>query len=356
MTSCGGGAFPATTCSIPATGTGNLLVVAFSSLYGTTPSISGVTDSAGNTYTEAGSARAVDSAANQMLDIWYARNSKGGATSVTINPNPSGSSGGAVIWEFSGVDPNSPLEQTTVLNTQPATTTPSGAPVATTSSSDIIVSVMVPSGSVTGLHAGNAFTNDFAGFYGVGWAHMITAGGGAYAAQWDTSSGTYASATVAFRANTAVVNSCDLASPYGVVDATDVAAAKNMALGVTRCTANIVGPNVCDVVMVQRVINASLGGACVTGTSGGGATTASHSVSLTWLASTSTDVTGYRVYRSTTSGGPYTALVTLGNTTSYTDSAVSGGTTYYYVVKALSSSSLESTWPSNQAQAVVPTP
>src|SRR6185436_3982913 len=46
-------------------------------------------------------------------------------------------------------------------------------------------------------------------------------------------------------------------------------------------------------------------------------------------------ITGYRVYRGTSSGGE-TLLTTLGNVTSYTDAA-SNGTTYYYQVTALNS-------------------
>src|SRR5262245_49152830 len=73
-TSCGSGAYPATVCTVPATAAGNLIVVAWSSSFGTTPTISGMTDNVGNTYVEAGPARAVDTSAKQMVDIWYAKN------------------------------------------------------------------------------------------------------------------------------------------------------------------------------------------------------------------------------------------------------------------------------------------
>src|ERR1700692_2067508 len=74
VTSCGSGAFPATTCTIPATGSGNLIVVAWASTWGTTPTVASMSDNAGNTYVEAGNARAVDST-NDMVDFWYAKNS-----------------------------------------------------------------------------------------------------------------------------------------------------------------------------------------------------------------------------------------------------------------------------------------
>jgi fibronectin type 3 domain-containing protein len=79
-----------------------------------------------------------------------------------------------------------------------------------------------------------------------------------------------------------------------------------------------------------------------------------HSVTLSWTASTSTDVSGYNVYRGTVSGGPYTILnVSLVPGTTYTDSDVQSGQTYYYVVTAVNSSGVEST-DSNQASAVIP--
>jgi Abnormal spindle-like microcephaly-assoc'd, ASPM-SPD-2-Hydin len=78
-----------------------------------------------------------------------------------------------------------------------------------------------------------------------------------------------------------------------------------------------------------------------------------QSVNLSWKASSS-DVIGYRVYRSDSSGSGYSALNgTAVSGLSYTDSSVSSGTTYYYVVTAVDSAGVESVY-SNQATAVVP--
>jgi len=87
--------------------------------------------------------------------------------------------------------------------------------------------------------------------------------------------------------------------------------------------------------------------------SGGAAT--SHSVSLSWRASTST-VIGYNIYRGTKSGGPY-ALINGSPeaSTNFADTSVTGGTTYYYVVTAVNSKGVESVY-SNQAVATVPSP
>jgi titin len=59
-------------------------------------------------------------------------------------------------------------------------------------------------------------------------------------------------------------------------------------------------------------------------------------VSLAWSASTG--ATGYNVKRATTSGGTYTTIVTGVTATSYTDTGVTNGTTYYYVVAAVNAS------------------
>ncbi len=59
-------------------------------------------------------------------------------------------------------------------------------------------------------------------------------------------------------------------------------------------------------------------------------------VALTWNASTG--ATGYNVYRGTTSGGENTTPIATGiATTSYTDTGLANGTTYYYEVKAVNS-------------------
>src|SRR3972149_643473 len=62
-----------------------------------------------------------------------------------------------------------------------------------------------------------------------------------------------------------------------------------------------------------------------------------NSINLSWTPSVSSGATEQRVYRSTTTGGPYNLVNTiLNNTTStYTDSTgLTNGTTYYYVIRA----------------------
>ena len=79
----------------------------------------------------------------------------------------------------------------------------------------------------------------------------------------------------------------------------------------------------------------------------------SHLASIVWTASTSA-VMGYNVYRSAISGGSYIKLTTnVVSATSYSDSSVQAGQTYYYVVTALNSSNVESVF-SNQVSATIP--
>lgn len=345
VTSCGPQTFPAT-CTIPSTGSGNVLVAAWTSASGGGgATIATVTDNQGNIYAEASGARATDASANTMADIWYAENSVAGATSVTITPSPSGTSGTAVIWEFSGVEPFSALDQTTVLNSQAATTTPLGAAVVTNSPAEVIVSVANVSGTVTGMKSGNAFTSDST-VGGDGWAHFIATSSGAYTPQWKMStSGTFCSSTVSFKAASSGGGACDL-NQDGAVNVVDVQLAVNIDIGLISCPADVNG-GVCGSNLVQQIVTAALGGGCTA--------TVSHSVSLTWTASTSPSIAGYNIYRSTTNGGPYTQLnSSLVNTTSYTDTNVTAGQTYYYVTTAIDTSNNQSAY-SNQAQATVPT-
>jgi Fibronectin type III domain len=65
------------------------------------------------------------------------------------------------------------------------------------------------------------------------------------------------------------------------------------------------------------------------------ATGAKKKIMLSWTQSTSTGITQNRIYRSQSSGGPFTAIALIGANTSYTDTQAVSGTTYYYAVTAL---------------------
>jgi hypothetical protein len=80
-----------------------------------------------------------------------------------------------------------------------------------------------------------------------------------------------------------------------------------------------------------------------------------HSVTLNWTASVSKGV-GYRVYRATRSGGPYT-IVQMAPiyVTSFTDSTVQAGQTYFYVVTSVDKVANESAF-SKEISVKIPTP
>jgi hypothetical protein len=81
-----------------------------------------------------------------------------------------------------------------------------------------------------------------------------------------------------------------------------------------------------------------------------------HSATLNWVASTSSRLVGYNVYRSTTSGGPYTKVnSTPISGTHYTDSNVQAGQTYYYVTTSVDFRGNESAY-SEQVAVLIPTP
>ncbi|BBI32670.1 fibronectin type III domain-containing protein [Cohnella abietis] len=73
------------------------------------------------------------------------------------------------------------------------------------------------------------------------------------------------------------------------------------------------------------------------------------SIVLNW--STVTGATSYIVQRSTTVGGPYTAIASNVSGTTYSDTSAVAGTTYYYVVLAVNSNGQSG--PSNEASAKI---
>jgi len=351
VTPCGPGSFPGAACAVPATGSGHLIVVGIQVGSGanTATTISSITDNVGNAYFEAGGARSIDTAAGSVVDIWYAKNSAAGGNTLNINPTANIQNAGVVVWEFSGTDPNAPLDQAAALNSQASSANPLGAPVTLQSANEVVIGLAAVSGVITGIFSGNAFTSDST-LKQSGWTHLITSAAGSYSPQWVANPpGTYSASTVSFIAavSGSGVDPCDL-NDDGVVNILDANLAVSMSLGQAPCTANIDGNDVCNVVVVQRVVNAANGGTCVTGNS--------HDVSLSWTASTSPNVAGYNVFRGLVSGGPYTQLNSaLVPAVTYSDNDVEAAQTYYYVTTAVDNNNNSSVF-SNEASAVIPSP
>ncbi|MGC2182633.1 MAG: choice-of-anchor D domain-containing protein [Terriglobales bacterium] len=112
------------------------------------------------------------------------------------------------------------------------------------------------------------------------------------------------------------------------------------ASGVASGSISLAG-NAGDTLVVESLIGSATGAA-------------QHSVALSWNPSTSS-VVGYNIYRSTSSGGPYTKLTAaLEPSTNYVDISVQSGQTYYYVNTAVDSHGAESKY-SAPVRAVIPT-
>ena len=76
--------------------------------------------------------------------------------------------------------------------------------------------------------------------------------------------------------------------------------------------------------------------------SGDGIAATTHSVELSWAASTSAGVVGYNVYRAISTGGYSKLDSSIVTGLKYTDVTVTAGTTYKYVVTAVDSLGMES--------------
>jgi hypothetical protein len=101
-------------------------------------------------------------------------------------------------------------------------------------------------------------------------------------------------------------------------------------------------------------LNVTVNGANQTGANFTATPAVTHSVALTWSPSVTTTVTGYNVYRTTTSGSNYARInSTLVSMMAYTDNSVQNTTTYYYVATSVDSTGLESAF-STEVAAMIP--
>jgi fibronectin type 3 domain-containing protein len=83
-----------------------------------------------------------------------------------------------------------------------------------------------------------------------------------------------------------------------------------------------------------------------------------HTVNLSWNASTSSNVAGYNVYRAVfqTSCSSYSKINSVLNTsTLYTDASVSNGTSYCYASTAVNTSNEESGYSNIVSNVQIPT-
>ena len=190
-----------TSLTIPATVTGNLIAVAI--MVNANASVANVSDNASggsNTYVSAG-ARAT--LGGLSTEIWYAVNSRSGATVVTPTFVGSPTHVEITVWQVSGVS-MLPPDATNISTGTVVTNTP-GPAVTTTQAGDFVLSaIFAGNTSFTRISTGNEFTNDVK-TGGNGWAHITSnsSSAGTHQASWYTAApaGKYCASTVAFLPN-----------------------------------------------------------------------------------------------------------------------------------------------------------
>jgi hypothetical protein len=134
----------------------------------------------------------------------------------------------------------------------------------------------------------------------------------------------------------------------GFTGAVTLAAGQSLSLTVTfapTTTGSLSG----SVTVTSNAANSPL----IISLSGSGTAPASYSVTLSWTPSSST-YAGFNVYRGSQSGGPYAKVNSaLISTTSYADTSVASGQSYYYVATEVDSAGDESAY-SSQVCANIP--
>jgi hypothetical protein len=188
-----------TSLTIPATGAGNLIAVAI--MFNGTTSVASVSDNASrgsNIYVSAG-ARA--NIGQFSVEIWYALNSRSGATVVTPKFVASPTHVEITTWQVSGISTLAP-DVTNIASGSVVSNNTAGPAVTTSQAGDFIISVLfAATASFSGISSGNEFTNDFR-TNGNGWAHITgtSSRAGTHHASWFTSTpiGVYCASTVAF--------------------------------------------------------------------------------------------------------------------------------------------------------------
>jgi hypothetical protein len=139
-------------------------------------------------------------------------------------------------------------------------------------------------------------------------------------------------------------------SATGISAGLVLSSGQSATLGVTfapAATATVTG----SIVITSNAANSPL----TISVTAAGVLSVAHSVTLSWTPSTSAAVVTYNVYRSTTSGGPYSLISSVhAPAVAFADTNVQAGVTYFYVVTAVDGAGNESVF-SNQTSATVPT-
>jgi IPT/TIG domain-containing protein len=256
-----------------------------------TSTVSSVTDSKGNSYTLAVGPTRITGVTQS---IYYAKNIVGGSNTVTVTFNQTAAFPNVNVLEYSGLSTTNPLDVFSSASGS-GTTANSGA-ATTTSANELIFGAGSTSNAFTA--AGSGFSNRIINSFGDISEDQIVSNTGSYNATATLTSGTWVMQMVAFRAS-----------------------------GQAQSPPPPPPPPPPD---------------------------PRHSVSLFWDAP-ATAAAYYKVYRGTVTGGSYSLLSTNVTSTTYEDSTVQSGATYYYVTTTVNAAGLESIF-SNELKSVIPTP
>jgi len=207
-------ASPYTACNLTtAAPAGSTIIVGFATYNnaGTSSTMTGVTDSNGDTFLQVANARSTStqSGSGYWDDFWYAPNLPAQVTSVSPKPSQT-VSGNLFVWVVSNV--NSVNAAGAENATTSTSSTPVGAAVTTTAAATFIAALLHPdiNGNPTTVNA--PFISDSV-VDGMGWAHLTTSSTGTYTPQWNQTATTYAGSTVAFSSSS---SQTPLASPTGL--------------------------------------------------------------------------------------------------------------------------------------------
>lgn len=199
--------------TITASTAGNFLVAVISNASGATNPVTGVTDSAGNTWSLA--IAGLLSGSNTRCEIWYTANAAS-ATSVT-STRATACNNSMNVSEWSGLTNTSPVDVTGTSGNASGTPAPGGS-VTTTNPDDLVIGGLSwASSTTTTLTSGSftALTGQVAN-QRLAAAYQIVAATGTYQPTWTLSAaGTSGAATAAFKAAAAATSGLpDLVTAY----------------------------------------------------------------------------------------------------------------------------------------------
>jgi hypothetical protein len=349
-----------------------------------------VTDSQGNTFNRVGSL--LTSPGGSRSGVYYAKNVKGGAERITVNLSANSSYIEVYLSEYSGADHTNPIDAQVGESGRAGAVSSGNAK--TTIAGDMIYGYCVGDWSCT---SGSGFTA-LSTFHANLIEDKIAGSSGAYAATGSATNGwtmqmvalkpapvapvvapngpgvslsstslTFAGEAVGIASpvQTVVVTSTGttaLTITSIVLKGTNAAAFTE----VNTCSRPMAPKGNCVIAMLFKPLatGAATASLSVADNASGSPQTVSlfgsgiHDVTVSWTGSPNALVAGYNIYRGTTPGGE--APTPLNSTpiyaTTYIDTNVKAGATYYYSVTAVASNGKTQSAHSKEAAAKVPSP